>query len=139
MSEQRDRGGPIDGVTEWLGVRWQDWRTVRLTIRPELLNPDGRLSGVVAYALVDYCMGSALWRHTTDEEAIATLSIGITYLRPAREGDLVCRTDLDRRTRTNAGLRSEVRIDGGELLATATGTFAIYNARGAAGRRPPKD
>ena len=34
---------------------------MRLTVRPELINPAGLLSGPVAYAMVDYSMGSALW------------------------------------------------------------------------------
>ena len=92
----------LDGVTEFLGLRWVDPRTVHLTIRPDLINAGGMLSGVVAYALVDYSMGSALWEHTSDAEAIATISISITYLRTATEGHIVCRTQLDRRTRATA-------------------------------------
>src|SRR3712207_5944681 len=94
----------LDGLTRWMGLRWDDPQTVRLTIRPDLINLGGLLSGVVAYALVDYSMGSALWVETTEEESIATLSIAITYLRTATEGEVVCRTELDRRTRTNAAL-----------------------------------
>jgi len=119
----------LDGVTSFLGIRWQDPGTVRLTVRPDLINAGGLLSGVVAYALVDYSMGSALWVHTSDEESIATLSISITYLRTATEGEIVCRTELDRRTRTNAALRSEVADEDGRLLATATGTYAIFPRR----------
>ena len=48
-----------------MGLRWEDPQTVRLTIRPELINRGGLLSGVVTYALVDYCMGSTLWAQTT--------------------------------------------------------------------------
>ena len=51
----------IDGITSWMGLRWDSAQTVRLALRPELLNRAGRLSGVVAYTLVDYSMGSALW------------------------------------------------------------------------------
>jgi uncharacterized protein (TIGR00369 family) len=119
----------LDGVTSFLGIRWEDPGTVRLTVRPDLINAGGLLSGVVAYALVDYSMGSALWVHTSDEESIATLSISITYLRTATEGEIVCRTELDRRTRSNAALRSEVADENGRLLATATGTYAIFPRR----------
>ena len=120
---------PIDDLTRWLGLRWESAERVRLTIRPELINPAGLLSGPVGYAMVDYSMGSALWVHTSEEESIATLSITITYLRTATEGEIVCRSDLDRRTRTTAALRSEVRDDEGRLLATATGTYAIFPRR----------
>ena len=42
-----------DELTAWFGVRWDDAQTLRLTIRPDLLNPAGMLSGVAAFTLVD--------------------------------------------------------------------------------------
>jgi acyl-coenzyme A thioesterase PaaI-like protein len=54
--------GAIDGVSEFFGLRWESFDRVRVTIRPELVNPAGLLSGAATYALVDYCMGSILPR-----------------------------------------------------------------------------
>ena len=88
------RVGAIDGVTEFIGMRWDDPRTVRLRIRPELINAGGLLSGVATYAPVDYCMGSTLWVQTSAEEAIATISISVNYIQTAVEGDVICRTTL---------------------------------------------
>jgi len=124
------RTGPseLDGVTRFLGLRWEDAETVRLTIRPDLINVAGMLSGVVAFALVDYSMGSALWAQTTEDEHIATLNIAINYLRTATEGDIVCRSRVDRRNRSAATLRSEVHHEDGRLLATALGTYTIFPA-----------
>jgi 1,4-dihydroxy-2-naphthoyl-CoA hydrolase len=119
----------LDGLTNWIGLRWDDPQTVRLTIRPDLINAGGLLSGVVAYALVDYSMGSALWVNTTDAEHIATVQISIVYLQTATQGEIVCRSTLDRRTRTNAALRSEVTHEDGRLLATAVGAYAIFPAK----------
>jgi acyl-coenzyme A thioesterase 13 len=119
----------LDGLTAWMGLRWDDPNTVRLTIRDDLINRGGMLSGVVAYALVDYSMGSALWVETTEEEAIATITIAITYIATATEGEIVCRTTLDRRTRATAALRSEVVHEDGRLLATAVGSYAIFPRR----------
>jgi len=119
----------LDGVTGFLGLRWEAPEVVRLTIRPELINAGGLLSGVVSYALVDYSMGSTLWAQTTEEEGIATVSIAVNYLQTATEGEIVCRTELDRRNRRSAALRSEVRHDDGRLLLTAIGTYAIFPRR----------
>jgi acyl-coenzyme A thioesterase PaaI-like protein len=119
----------IDGVSRWLGMRWEHADTVRLEIRPDLINAAGLLSGAVTYALVDYCMGSTLWRETTDEERIATVSIAINYVATATEGEIVCRTTLDRRNRRLANMRSEVHSDDGRLLATAIGSFTIFPRR----------
>jgi acyl-CoA thioesterase len=125
-----ERGSPgIDGVSGFMGMRWDDANTVRLSIRPELINAAGLLSGVVTYALVDYCMGSALWVHTTEQEHIATISISINYIQTATEGEIVCTTELDRRNRSNAVLRSEVRHEDGRLLVTAIGSYTIFPAR----------
>jgi len=41
----------------------------------------------------------------------------------------VCTTELDRRNRSNAVLRSEVRHEDGRLLVTAIGSYAIFPAR----------
>ena len=116
----------IDGVSSFFGLRWEHANTIRLTIRPELIGAGGLLSGVATYAMVDYCMGSTLWKQTSDEEAIATIGISINYVQTATEGDIVCTTELDRRNRTNAVLRSEVRHDDGRLLATAIGSYSIF-------------
>jgi uncharacterized protein (TIGR00369 family) len=120
-------GGPrsFDGITSFIGMRWEDPETVRLKIRPELINRGGLLSGVVTYALVDYCMGSTLWAQTAREERIATISISINYIQTATEGEVVCRTVLDRRNRTVGILKSEVRHEDGRLLVTAVGSYSI--------------
>lgn len=116
----------IDGVSRFFELRWIHANEVRLTIKPEHINAAGMLSGVTAFALVDYCMGSTLWKQTSDEEGIATISISINYVQTATEGEIVCSTDLDRRNRTNAVLSSEVRHEDGRLLATAIGSYAIF-------------
>ena len=127
---RRRRGpGAIDGVTDFMGMRWEDAQTVRLTIRPELINAGGLLSGVVTYALIDYCMGSTLWAQTSAEEAIATISISVNYVQTALEGELVCRTTLDRRNRRTAVMRSEVSHEDGRLLVTAIGSYTIFPRR----------
>ena len=92
----------LDGVTSFMGLRWDDPQTVRLDIRPELINRGGLLSGVVTYAMVDYCMGSTLWAQTTEDERIATISISINYIQTATEGEVVCRSTVDRRNRPSS-------------------------------------
>jgi uncharacterized protein (TIGR00369 family) len=127
----RPHEGPrsLDGVSGFFGMVWEDPQTVRLRIRPELINNGGLLSGVATYALVDYCMGSTLWVQTTAEEHIATIGIAINYLQTATEGEIVCTTVLDRRNRTIGIMKSEVRHEDGRLLVTATGSYSIFPAR----------
>jgi uncharacterized protein (TIGR00369 family) len=136
MAAERDG---IDGLTSWLGLRWDTPERVRLTIRPELINPAGLLAGPVAYAMVDYSMGSTLWQDLAEGERIATIGISINYVQTAREGDVICETSLDRRNDRVAIMRSEVRHTDGRLLATAIGSFAIFPRERLGGheRRPP--
>jgi uncharacterized protein (TIGR00369 family) len=135
MAERRG----IDDLTSWLGLRWDSPERVRLTIRPELINPAGLLAGPVTYAMVDYSMGSTLWQDLTEGERIATIGISINYVQTAREGDVICETSLDRRNDRVAIMRSEVRHTDGRLLATAIGSFAIFPRERLGGheRRPP--
>jgi uncharacterized protein (TIGR00369 family) len=112
-------------------MRWESAERIRLTIRPELINAAGLLSGPVAYALVDYGMGSALWQQIDRKtERIATINIAINYVQTATEGDVICESVVDRRNRTVGVMRSEVRHEDGRLLATAVGSFAIVRRRG---------
>ena len=125
--ESAQHGGPrsLDGVSSFMGLRWEDPQTVRMQIRPELINRGGLLSGVATYAMVDYCMGSTLWAQTTAEERIATISISINYIQTATDGVIVCRTMLDRRNRTVGIMKSEVRHEDDRLLVTAVGIYSI--------------
>lgn len=128
-AHRRQSPGGIDGITRFMGLRWEDPQTVWLTIRPELINAGGLLSGVATYALVDYCMGSTLWAQTTREERIATISIAVNYVQTATEGEIVCRTTLDRRNKRTAVMRSEVTHEDGRLLVTAIGSYTIFPPR----------
>ena len=127
----RSGSGPmgLDGVSGFMGMRWTDPQTVSLEIRPELLNNGGLLSGVVTYALIVYCLGSTLWAQTTKGERIATISIAVNYIQTATEGEIVCRTELDRRNRTTAVMKSAVHAADGRLLVTAIGSYTIFQKR----------
>jgi uncharacterized protein (TIGR00369 family) len=129
--QQPTKAGPraLDGVSAFMGLRWDDPQTVRMQIRPELINGGGLLSGVATYAMVDYSMGSTLWAQTTEEERIATISISINYIQTATQGEVVCRSELDRRNRSIGIMKSEIHADDGRLLVTAVGSYSIFKRR----------
>ena len=120
-----------DGVSEFLGFRWEAAGRVALTVRPDLLNGGGLLSGAVAFSMIDYAMGAALWQQIDPEtEAIATLNVAINYVATAREGDIVCQAVVDRRNRRAATLTARVEtVDDGRLLATSIGSYSIFPRR----------
>jgi acyl-CoA thioesterase len=125
--EQTSPAGNAFG--DYLGMRWDDESTVRLTIRPDLVNEAGLLLGPVGFALVDYAMGSTLWNQTTPDENIATINIAINYIQSATEGDVICHARVDRRNRRIAVLSAETHHEDGRLLATAIGSFSIFPPR----------
>lgn len=137
MSEDGPKA--VDPLSEWMGFRWEAADRLRLTIRDQHINRAGLLSGPVSYALIDYCMGSTLWVQRDGDERIATISISITYVQTAREGEIVCESTLDRRNDRVAVMRSEVRHEDGRLLATAVGSFAIFPKERLRGRERPRD
>ena len=55
-----ERHPGIDGVSGFMGLRWDSHQQTRMEIRPDLINGAGFLSGVATYAMIDYTMGSAL-------------------------------------------------------------------------------
>jgi len=122
----------LDAITEFLGFRHEGPGRIRLTIRPELMNQGGLLSGAVAFTMIDYAMGSALWPHIAPDEAIATLNVAINYVATAREGDIVCLAEVDRRNRRAATLTARVETAEGRLLATAIGSYSIFPRKGSA-------
>jgi acyl-coenzyme A thioesterase PaaI-like protein len=71
-------------------------------------------------------MGSTLWAQTSETERIATINISINYIQTATEGEIVCRTMLDRRNRSNAVMHSEVHDERDRLLVTAIGSYTIF-------------
>ena len=56
-------------------------------------------------------------------------NIGINYVQTAIEGEIVCRSTLDRRNRHAAVMRGEVRHEDGRLLVTAIGSYTIFARR----------
>jgi uncharacterized protein (TIGR00369 family) len=119
-------GEMVDEVGKFFGLRFEEPGVIRVTIRPELMNGAGILSGAVAYTMVDYAMGSALWAQRNEGEGIATLSISVNYLQTALEGEIICRAQVDRRNRTVGVLRATVEADDGRLLMTAIGSYSIF-------------
>lgn len=119
----------IDGVTDFLGMRFPAHGVTELDVRDEFMNRAGLVSGGVVFTLLDYAMGTALWEHIDDTQLIATTNISINYLRSVRAGTITATATVDRRNSRNASLRAEVRDATGEVLATAVGSFAIFPRR----------
>jgi len=116
-------------LADFLGMWSEAPGVARLVVRPHLLNSGGLLLGPIGFALVDYSMASALWAQRNEGEMIATISVSLNYVAGVADGEIVCRSVVDRRNRHAASLRSEVHHADGRLLITALGSFAIRARR----------
>tara|TARA_B100000497_G_scaffold32214_1_gene37874 strand:- start:112 stop:495 length:384 start_codon:yes stop_codon:yes gene_type:complete len=99
--------------------------TCSIAFTERLLNPNNVVHGGVIYSMADTGMGGALMSLLGDGQLCATIEIKIMYLKPAGHHDLVCNTEVIKQGRRVAILESEV-FSGGELIAKATGSFAVF-------------
>ncbi len=92
LTELIERGIPFNQV---LGIRVEELREgyvkLRVPFRPELLGDTRRpaLHGGVISSLVDVCGGFAVWTCCRLEDRLATIDLGVDYLRPAPDRDLL--------------------------------------------------
>jgi len=79
---------------KYLGIRVEELREgyarLRIPFRAELVGDSRRpaLHGGVISTLADVCGGFAIWTNCRLDDRIATIDIGVDYLRPAAAKDL---------------------------------------------------
>ena len=80
--------------------------------------------------MLDMACGGALVSVLPLEEWCATTQLNISFLAPSRPGDeLVASGELVKRGRNVAHLRGKVLDSHGKEVATATGTWAIWQKK----------
>ncbi|HET6404692.1 MAG TPA: PaaI family thioesterase [Candidatus Thermoplasmatota archaeon] len=99
---------------------------VVLPTGPKHANAGGWVHGGVLAGLLDFALGAAVVATLGEEEWTATQSLTTDFLRPGKPGDrLVARARVDRRGKLAAFPSGEVRDPAGEVLARATGVWAV--------------
>ena len=103
---------------------------VELTGGQMHLNSGGMAHGGVHATLLDTAMGGTLISMMAKEEWSATAQLDISYLNAAHPGDhLVATAEVVRRGRNLAHIEGRLVTAEGELVATAKGTWAIWEKR----------
>lgn len=89
-------------------------------------NMGGVIHGGVFASLLDVALGASVVTTLEEGEWCATQSLTTDFLRPGRPGErLVATGRVDRRGKLAAFPSGEVRGESGEVLARATGVWAI--------------
>ena len=116
----RDR----DAFSEWLGVEVLETAparsTVRMTVRPDMVNGFGVSHGGIAYSLADSALAFACNTHGLVTVAIEN---SISYPKAARIGDVLTAVAEEEGTTNKLGFyRVVVRNQRQEIVSTFRGT-----------------
>lgn len=127
MSHPPPGGGPfaklLDVVTEREPA--EGGLEVAMLVDGRHENFHGVTHGGVAMTLLDMAMGGAVRRTLAQGETCASININTDFLRAAPKGKLVARGRVDRRGRTAAFASGELLDPAGNVVARATGIWAI--------------
>lgn len=120
----------IDSYSDLLGIATFDQEgnevVVALPTSARHANMGGWIHGGVMSGLLDFALGAAVVVTLGEGEWTATQSLTTDFLRPGKPGErLVARARVDRRGKLAAFPSGEVRNEAGDVLARATGVWAI--------------
>jgi len=112
-----------------LGVTGKGSATLRMPIRPDMLNGEDFLQGGLFTALADEAMVLAIYPLLSPEERIATISECTTFMSGAREGVLVGTGRVIKKGRRVIFAEGEITIEGSDrILSRSTATFMVTKA-----------
>jgi acyl-CoA thioesterase len=98
-----------------------------LPVTESLMNPNKVVHGGALYSLADTGMGGAVYSSLSDGEYTATIEIKISYFKPVRSGEIICKSRIINRGKRIAYLESDLFVNE-VIVAKATGSFAILKA-----------
>ncbi len=95
---------------------------IRFRGAEEHQNPYGLIQGGLLAAMIDNCIGPAVYLVAPDRQS-TTIEMKVTYLAPARPGDLlVGKAEVIKHGRTAAFVEVSLEKDDGTLVARASAT-----------------
>jgi acyl-CoA thioesterase len=102
----------------------------RIEITPRLHNPNGVVHGGALFSLADSSMGAAMRTlFDIDKHYFSTIEVQIRFLRSVSEGTVTVETNVAHAGKRVVHLASELKNHQGDVVATATGSFAVRERR----------
>lgn len=117
---------------DFLGMditRGEGSATASVELGPPHLNPNGVAHGAVAFALMDTAMGAAVVSILDDTQLCATIEIHTRYHRSAAGGTIRAEAEVMTAGRRLVQLEAKTYDDEDRLIASATGSFAVFDRR----------
>ena len=124
---------------ELLGWRLLDARPeegwIRLAFqgKPEFCNPAGFIQGGMLSAMLDDTMGPAVLVMSEGRLYTTTISMTVNFLSPARPGPIIGEAKVTQLGKTIAFVEGRLMAEDGTLLATASATERLLEAKRALG------
>lgn len=115
-----------------IGIERGDWgsgkSSVFLNIESKHCNKGGVAHGGLYTMMLDMALGGALVSILPKEEWCATTQLSISFISAARPGEkITAHGNVVKRGRNVAHLDGKIKTDSGRVIATATGTWAIWD------------
>lgn len=116
-----------------LGIELVDvkkgWSKIRLPFDKKLVHPFGFAHGGAIFSLADSAVAMALIGLVKPDENFVTVEMKINYLSTFTEGTLFAEGEIVHRGRNTALGETEVRNGQGALVAKASATYMVLQAR----------
>lgn len=126
--------GELTGVAKNLGITRSSWgngsSSYSLTITESLCNKGGVAFGGLHTVLLDMALGGGLVSVLPVAEWCATTALNTSFITAAHIGETITATGrVVKRGRNVAHLAGEIKSESGRVIATATGTWAIWQSK----------
>mgnify|MGYP006083526751 CR=1 FL=1 len=134
MSDELSGLTELSGICGTLGIQLGEFGngkcTVMATVNAEHLNAGGVAHGGLAATMLDTALGAALVSTLLKQEWCATAQLDISFLNAAIVGmNLIASGEIIRRGQNLAHLSGELVDESGKLIATAKGTWAVWDTK----------
>ncbi|GGC66895.1 PaaI family thioesterase [Chelatococcus reniformis] len=109
------------------------WIRIGFDGKRAFLNPAGLIQGGLQTAMLDDTMGPAVWIRTGGELYTATIDMHVSFLAPARPGQLFGEGQVVQLGRTIAFMEARLLDGDGHVLARANASARLMHAARALG------
>ena len=115
-----------------IGIQREEWGTgsssVSVEITAKHCNKGGVAHGGLYTMMLDMALGGSLVSILPKAEWCATTSLSVSFISAARPGEkIIAVGNVVKRGQNVAHLKGEITTESGRVVATATGTWAIWN------------
>lgn len=115
-----------------IGIQREEWgngsSSVSVEITAKHCNKGGVAHGGLYTMMLDMALGGSLVSILPKAEWCATTSLNVSFISAARPGEkIIAVGNVVKRGQNVAHLKGEITTESGRVVATATGTWAIWN------------